>query len=78
MIDIALLHSYTAKAGEGRYIAKRPRGCMEVWHDSKRYVYDLRGLGVSARECRAFINAAWEGDLIESKLTGRYPSYHIG
>jgi hypothetical protein len=78
MIDIALFHLRTARAGSAAYNEPRQRGTLEIWHDQKRYVYDLNGLSVTAGECRRFIENAWESELFNDyKLTGKYPSYSI-
>ena len=76
MIDVALFHVKTSRAGEPGYYAPRPRGHLEVWHDSRRYLYDLRGSGVRGAAARAFITSAW--DLNQAgEIKGRWPSYTV-
>lgn len=77
MTDIALFHVATHKAGEPGYYAPRPRGHLEVRHDSKRYIYDIRGLHVSGREARAFIAQAWDVWPGEKHIDGRFPVYEV-
>jgi hypothetical protein len=76
MTDIALFHTTTYRAGEAGYHGPRPRGHLEVRHDSKRYLYDLRGLRVKASEARSFVESAWD-TMNGIRVTGRYPSYEV-
>lgn len=75
---IALNHVATIKAGQVGYTFGRERGHLDIWHDSKRYSYDITGLGVTGKEARSFIRDAWSGALDNgAKITGRFPSYTI-
>lgn len=76
-MDIALYHVRTIRAGEADYYAPRPRGHLEVWHDSKRYLYDVRGARISGREAQAFIRRAWDSPNGPVRLRGQYPSYEV-
>lgn len=77
MTDYTTRHVFTARAGDASYLNDLPRGHAEVWHDQKRYVYDLRGVG-SRAEFRAWVRRVW---IFESsndrKMRGTFPSYHI-
>lgn len=84
-MDIALFHKATYRMGQSGYTAPRPRGHLEIWHDSKRYLYDIRGMRylydirgmrVSAKMARAFIVDRW--NLANGgKISGRFPSYTV-
>ena len=81
MTDFALHHLSTYRAGQAIYEsgpAWLPRGHAEVWHDQKRYVYDLRGVRRPA-EFRAWVRRVWIDDWNGNKrtLTGRYPNYTV-
>lgn len=76
MITLAPYHEFTAQAGQVNYYMPRPRGRLEVWHDSKRYVYDIRGLKIGGKRAREFIESAWQsGNGI--RIIGRFPSYEV-
>ena len=78
MTDFAQFFSFKARTGSGDYAKTLPRGHAEVWHDSKRYVYDLTGFRVP-KEFKAWVKYAWienhNGD--NRTLTGRYPTYYV-
>ena len=74
-LDFALYHAGTHRAGSPGYYAPLPRGHFEVLHDSKRYIYDVRGIGVTAGEARDFVTRAW--DCRRSEVVGAYPRYEV-
>lgn len=74
--DLSMYHVRTYRAGESGYYQPRPRGYMEVRHDSRRYLYDVRGLQLGGREARRFIESAWD-TMNGITVTGRYPSYEV-
>lgn len=78
MTDIALHHVATYKAGEAGYYRDRPHGHLMVTHDNKRYLYNIRGLGLKARDARAFIKQAWDtGAGTERRICGTFPDYYV-
>jgi len=68
----------TYRAGTSGYHAERQRGTIDVWHDSKRYVYRKPNADVPNRMVKRDIVSAFEenGSKIV-KISGRFPSYHI-
>lgn len=77
MTSFGLFHVKTYRAGEAGYSSPLPRGHAEVWHDQKRYVYDMR-CHRRPREFRAWVTVAWcIWGAPGHKLTGRYPSYAV-
>ena len=77
-MDIALSHIATYRAGDIDYYNSRERGTVEVWYDSKRYVYRPDGM-YKARQFRQFIATVWGGKIDANGLsiTGTWPVYHI-
>lgn len=79
MTDIALHHVATYKSGEVGYYNRRPHGHLMVTHDNKRYLYNIRGLGLKARDARAFIKQAWDtgAGVTGRRLCGIFPDYYV-
>lgn len=69
-----LYHIKTSRAGEPGYYAIRERGTVDVWHDSKRYVY--RASLIELRDFKANILSAF-GTRCEAKISGAWPSYTV-
>lgn len=77
MHNVGLYHFVTYRAGESGYYAPRPRGFLAIDHDSKRYLYDIRGARIGARDARAFIHYAWRSSNGPIRIHGRFPHYHV-
>ena len=72
------VHVATHRAGNSGYYAKRQRGTIDVWHDSKRYIYRKPNRDVPARMVKADILAAFESDSRSTmRISGKFPSYQI-
>ena len=68
----------THRAGTSDYYADRQRGTIDVWHDSKRYIYRKLDSDVPARIVKRDIVAAFEFDgRCTMRISGRFPSYRI-
>lgn len=76
MADFAHYHVATYRAGEGGYSRPLRPQHWEVWHDSKRYIYEAPR-PVSAREVRRFISSAWDSMNGPIRIIGRFPSYTV-
>ncbi len=65
-------HIKTYKAGEHGYYSAHARGTVDVWYDSKRYVYrkPYQPVKVFKRELLAAFG-------LFSKISGQYPNYKI-
>ncbi len=76
-----LMFVYSARAGEFSYYpknAKLARGHVEVFHDSKRYVYDTRPVSIrTKREIRDDINERFAARAAKCTISGAYPSYFV-
>lgn len=71
-------HVATHRAGTSGYYAQRQRGTIDVWHDSKRYIYKKPNRDVPARMVKSDILAAFESDgRCMMRISGRFPSYTI-
>ena len=78
MDNYLFIHVATHRAGTSGYYAERARGTIDVWHDSKRYVYKRPNPDVPVRMVKADILAAFESDgRCTMRISGRYPSYTI-
>lgn len=71
-----LKHIKTYRAGESGYYDERERGTVDVWHDSKRYVYAKPYQGIKAFKCE-LLYAFGIASRCNAKITGSYPSYTI-
>lgn len=68
----------THRAGSFGYSAERQRGTIDVWHDSKRYIYRKPDRDVPVRMVKADILAAFESDSrCTMRISGKFPSYTI-
>ena len=68
-------HVKTYRAGEAGYYATRTRGTVDIWHDSRRYVY-LKPNDIKQFKREAV--TAWEdGGRCTARISGAYPSYTI-
>lgn len=72
------IHVATHRAGSSGYYADRKRGTIDVWHDSKRYIYRKPDADVPTRMVKREILAAFESDgRCTMRISGRFPSYRI-
>ena len=68
----------THRAGTSGYYADRQRGTIDVWHDSKRYIYRKPNRDITARDIKRDIVSAFESDgRCTMRISGRFPSYKI-
>lgn len=64
------------RAGESGYYSERKRGTVDVWHDSRRYIYE--NPKTSKRALRLSLDSAFSDFGRKCvKVTGRFPSYSI-
>ena len=70
-------HIATHRAGSFGYYAERQRGTIDVWSDSKRYVYRKPNPDVPVLMVKHDILAAFEANGTPHRITGRFPSYTI-
>lgn len=73
---MTLDHIATYRAGESGYYTPRARGTVDVWDDSKRYVY-RRPASVREFKRSLWVAFSFEG-LRFIYVRGTYPSYTIG
>ncbi len=62
-----LYHESTARAGEPAYYASKPRGCIEVREDGRRYFYRVPGFMRAG--FGAWVRATF-GDFGNNKVSG--------
>ena len=74
MNDLSLYFIEQFRNGESGYYAPRQRGTVDVFEDSKRYIYD----NLKAKRIKPMILEAFSNNgKTTVKILGRYPSYRV-
>lgn len=73
----AHFHKKTYRKGEVGYYSPHARATVDVYFDSKRYVYQAPR-PADRKEFKEFIKEVFTQDMNHDKrLTGRYPVYNV-
>ena len=78
MDNFSMTHVRTSRAGSYYYNESLARGHVEIYHDQKRYVYDMRGYKRPAKAFKNWIRSMFDDEIGEDgRLVGSWPRYSI-
>lgn len=77
MLTIIAYHIRTYRAGDAGYYAAHQRDTIDVWEDSKRYIYRQTGALTHKQIKSQLVDAFGEHGSRTVKISGRWPNYTI-